>query len=115
MSEYLFFAFAHGLGKLPPSEQFIEGVGTMGFPLPIVFAWSAALSEFVGGLFIAMGLFTRMSSGLLGFTMAIAMFVAHAADPFQRKELAFIYLAICLFLICHGAGKFSLDRVLRKT
>ena len=43
----LALAFAHGRGKLPPSERFIAGAGDLGFPVPIVFAWAAALSEFV--------------------------------------------------------------------
>lgn len=110
----LSMAFAHGLGKLPPSEQLIEGVGMIGFPAPLLFAWSAALSEFAGGLFIAMGLFTRIAAGFLGFTMAVAMFVVHAQDPFQKKELAFLFLFVCLFFVLHGAGKYSLDRMLRK-
>ena len=48
----LTMAFAHGLGKLPPPQMLIDGVQSMGFPLPIVFAWAAALSEFVGALLI---------------------------------------------------------------
>ena len=44
----LSLAFGHGLGKLPVSSGFIEAVGNLGFPIPIVFAWAAVLSEFVG-------------------------------------------------------------------
>lgn len=110
----LAMAFAHGLGKLPPSDQFIGGVGSMGFPVPIVFAWAAALSEFLGGLFIAGGLLTRWAALFLGGTMAIAGFVAHAADPFMRKEMAFLYLSACVLLLFSGAGKYSLDRIIRK-
>ncbi|MFP5519168.1 MAG: DoxX family protein [Bdellovibrionia bacterium] len=107
-------AFAHGLGKVPPGEQLIGGVTAMGFPLPVVFAWAAALSELVGGVLIGFGLFTRLSSLALGFTMAVAAFLVHAADPFQQKELAFFYLVSCIMLIFTGAGKYSLDKVIRK-
>ncbi len=110
----LAMAFAHGLKKIPPAEGFINAVGQMGFPLPTVFAWSAGLSEFVGGLLIAAGLFTRHASLFLGFTMAVAAFGAHAADPFGQKELSLMYLAVCTLLIFQGAGRFSLDRMLRK-
>lgn len=110
----LTMAFAHGLGKMPPSEQMLGGVAAMGFPVPIVFAWSAALSEFLGGLLIAGGLFTRPAAAFLGFTMMIAAFVAHAADPFQKKELALLYLAACVLLAFMGPGRFSLDRWIRK-
>ena len=110
----LTMAFAHGVGKLPPSEQMLAGVAGIGFPAPIVFAWAAALSEFLGGLFIAGGLFTRYSSLFLGFTMAVAGFVVHGADPFQKKELALIYLASCVLLFFTGPGRFSLDARLRR-
>ena len=38
-------AAAHGLGKLPPPDRFITGVGELGFPVPVLFAWAAALSS----------------------------------------------------------------------
>ncbi|AGH96780.1 DoxX family protein [Pseudobdellovibrio exovorus] len=110
----LSMAFAHGLGKLPPPEQLVQGVASMGFPAAGVFAWLAGLSEFAGGLLIAVGLFTRHSALFLGFTMATAGFVAHSADPFRVKELAFLYLASCVLLFFAGAGKYSLDRIIRK-
>lgn len=106
----LAMALAHGLGKVPPSEKLIEGVTAMGFPVPILFAWSAGLSEFLGGLFIAVGLFTRPSALFLGITMAVAAFVAHAADPFQNKELALFYLFACIVFYFRGAGAWSVDR-----
>lgn len=107
-------ALAHGLGKLPPPEPLIEGVTSMGFPMPVVFAWAAALSEFVGALCIATGLFTRWAGLFLGFTMGVAAFVAHGADPFARKELALVYFTACVMFIFVGAGKYSLDFIIRK-
>ena len=106
-------AFSHGLGKLPPSEQLIQGVTGMGFPLPVVFAWAAALSEFVGGLFIAAGLFTRLATVFLAFTMGVAAFVVHSADPFNVKEMALLYFASTILLFFTGAGQYSADRLLR--
>ncbi len=105
----LTMAIAHGMGKTPPSEQLIQGVTGMGFPLPILFAWAAALSELIGGFCIAIGLATRLFSASLAVTMAVAFFVAHGADPFQVKELSFVYLfySIAIFLI--GPGKWSVD------
>ncbi len=110
----LSMAFAHGLGKIPPSDQLIQGVTGMGFPLPLLFAWSAALSEFAGGLLIATGFFTRYASAFLGFTMAIAAFVAHGADPYRQKEMALLYLASCILLLFTGAGHYSVDHKFRK-
>ena len=68
----LTLALAHGLGKLPPSDGFIEGTAAMGFPLPVLFAWAAALSEFLGGLLLAVGLATRPAAVFVSVTMAVA-------------------------------------------
>lgn len=110
----LTMALAHGLGKTPPPEQLIDGVANMGFPMAIVFAWAASLSELLGGLCIAAGLYTRQASAFLGFTMAVAAFGAHGADPFKMKEMSLLYLAACVLLLFHGAGKYSLDKMIRK-
>lgn len=109
----LSMAFGHGLGKLPPSGKFLEGVGAMGFPAPTVFAWAAALSEFGGALLVALGLFTRLGAAGVAFTMGVAAFVAHAQDPFGRKEMALLYLAIMVCFLLVGSGRFGLDALIR--
>jgi putative oxidoreductase len=110
----LAMAFSHGLGKMPPPEQLIAGVESMGFPMAIAFAWAAALSEFVGALLLASGLFTRISASLIAVTMAVAGFIVHGADPFAKKEMALLYLAASVMFIFTGAGKYSLDSIVRK-
>ena len=107
-------ALGHGLGKLPPSDGFIAGTAALGFPAPAVFAWLAALAEFGGGLLIAFGLLTRPAALALAFTMAVAFFGQHAADPFAERELAFVYGVASLALLASGAGRFSFDARLRR-
>jgi putative oxidoreductase len=107
-------AVSHGLGKLPPSEQFIGGVTNLGFPAPTFFAWAAALSEFLGGAFLALGLFTRVSSFFIICVMLTAIFGTHLNDPFQKKELAFLYFFIALCFLLKGASDWSIDAYLRK-
>ena len=38
----LALAFAHGIGKMPPSEGFVGVVAGLGFPAPGAFAWAAS-------------------------------------------------------------------------
>src|SRR5688572_15808452 len=83
----LIMAFGHGLskvwrdGSIGPPEQLVQGVDAMGFPAPTAFAWAAALTEFLGALLLALGLFTRPAALALTFNMAVAAFVAHRKDP----------------------------------
>lgn len=111
----LFMAIGHGLGKMPPSEGLIKSTADMGFPMPALFAWSAALSEFIGGLLIALGLFTRPAAFFWICTMGTAAFIRHAEDPFSTKEKALLYLTVGLCLALMGGGKFSLSKVLFKS
>ena len=110
----LALAYFHGLGKVPPSPGFVEGVAAMGLPLPVVFAWAAGLAELVGGVLLAVGLLTRPASFFILVTMGVAFFLRHADDPFLDKEKAYLYGAIALFFLLAGAGRFSLDRLMRR-
>lgn len=110
----LTMALAHGLPKLPPHQMLIDGVGSMGFPAPAFFAWAAALAEFLGGILIAIGLFTRPAAWSWIATMAVAAFIAHGADPFAKKEMALLYLAFSVLIAGIGAGRFSIDAIIAK-
>lgn len=109
----LALALAHGRGKFPPSERFIDGVARMGFPLPEVFAWGAAGSELIGGTLLALGLLTRPSAALIAFTMGTAAFIRHAPDPFSGKEKALLFGLVALLFVLAGAGRYSIDALLR--
>jgi len=105
---------AHGWQKIQ-NYSYLSGV----FPDPIGLGSQISLllalsAEFAGGLFVAAGLLTRLSLIPLTFTMIIAFFVTHAADTFQVKELAFVYLIIFIVLFLFGPGKYSVDNLLFK-
>jgi putative oxidoreductase len=102
-------AFGHGLKKVSELDKFIDSVTRHGLPLPQLLAPLAAVSEFVGGLLIAVGLFTRPAASLLLITMLVAAFWVHSADPFAKKEMALLYASCCITLLLAGPGKWSLD------
>jgi putative oxidoreductase len=128
-------ALAHGYGKvvaLAAGEggRFIAGVESLGFPLPGLFAWAAALAEFLGGLCVALGLGTRVAAAFAGFAMFVAAFLRHHAlqhllvavgamraseetvRSWGNPELALLYLLIFGTLVVTGGGRFCLDRLL---
>ncbi len=109
----LLMAGLHGSGKIPPSDKLIEGVGALGFPAPVVFAWLAGLAELLGGIFLAVGFLTRPSALFMGVTMFVAAFGRHIADPWDVKELAVLYLCIAIVFLFRGAGRFSVDRFIK--
>jgi putative oxidoreductase len=74
----------------------------------------AAFAEIIGSLMIIIGLGTRIASILLIITMAVAVFLVHADDPFARKELGLLYLLAYVILLIMGSGKFSFDHLVMK-
>jgi putative oxidoreductase len=72
------------------------------------------IAEFVCSILVILGLFTRVALGFLIFTMVIAAFVVHGADPFEKREMALIYLSAYLLLMTFGAGRFSIDHMIEK-
>jgi len=57
----------------------VQGVANLGFPAPALFAWAAALAEFLGGLLVFLGLGTRVAAAFAAFTMVVAGFARHKA------------------------------------
>lgn len=85
-----------------------------GWPFPGLFAWSAGLGELLGGLALALGIFVRPLAPFAMSTMLVAAFVAHAADPWSKKELPLLYFFVFLFFFIQGPGPFSLEAWLRR-
>jgi putative oxidoreductase len=72
------------------------------------------LIEFVGGLLIAIGLFTSWAAFIASGEMAVAYFMVHAKDglwPILNKgELAVLYCFVFLYIACRGGGRYSIGR-----
>jgi putative oxidoreductase len=113
----LSLALAHGKAKLVSESfnKFAAGVSEMGFPAPKLFAALAVFAEFGGGLLLAAGLLTRPAGFLIACTMAVAAFIRHAKDDFGVKELALLYCAIAVCYMLRGAGRLSVDHIIRTT
>lgn len=112
----LSFALAHGYPKV--FEGKLAGltarVSEWGWPFPTFFAWSAGLAELLGGLALALGVLVRPLAPFAMGTMVVAAFVAHAGDPWAKKELALLYFFLFLFFFVHGPGPHSLESWLRR-
>jgi putative oxidoreductase len=73
------------------------------------------LLELVGGLLLALGLFTRTVAFVLAGNMAVAYFMAHAPRGFfpllNGGELAIVYCFVFLYFCLAGGGAWSLDQL----
>lgn len=73
----------------------------------------AALLEFVGGILVLIGLFTRPVAFILSGQMAVAYFMAHApSSPFPALnggDAAILFCFVFLYFVFAGPGAFSVD------
>lgn len=110
-----FTMLSHGFPKL---QMLLEGGKIEFYDFlglgPQITLILTTIAEFVCSILLILGLFTRVALGFLIFTMVIAAFVVHGADPFEKRELAFIYLSVYLLLMAYGAGRISVDHMIEK-
>ena len=112
-------AFArHGAQKLFGVFGGLDGNGAT-VPFMSLFGLAGVL-ELVGGLLVAIGLFTRPVAFLLSGEMAVAYFMVHARQgsliPIVNKgEPAVLYCFAFLLLAFHGAGAYSVDESRERT
>ena len=101
--------------------------------MPLVFAWLAALAEFLGGLCVALGIGTRIAASFAAFTMFVATFFRHhlfehilvwlgalspaddVVESWGNPERAATYMLIFASLVLMGGGKFSLERLVKRS
>lgn len=105
----------HGLPKLmmffsPGPVQFLPFLGLS----PAMSLGLAVFAEVLCSVFLLFGFVTRLSVIPLAITMLVAMSTVHQADPFAKKELAFLYLVSYIVLFFAGSGKYSLDYLLQR-
>lgn len=93
-------------------------------PSPEMFSqlWIGAVIELVTGVLIAGGLFTVEAAFLASGTMAVAYTQFHwkleMGEQFvpavNKGEPALLYAFLFLYIAANGAGRWSLDRIVRK-
>jgi putative oxidoreductase len=107
----------HGYGKIfggqPGMAGFTKMVTGLGFPLPGIFAWAAALSEFVGGIMLILGVYPSLAAVFTAIVMIVAGFmVKKGALPKADPDYALLAMSIAIILL--GGGKYGLGRFLPK-
>lgn len=105
--------WAHGWGKLMAAGTRAPGFADPIGLGPVPSFWLVVFAEVLCSGLVMVGLLTRLSTlPILGF-LGTAGFIQHAQDPFARRELAFLFAVPFLALLFTGAGRISLDAVMR--
>ena len=105
-------------GKLTHLPLVTENFVGWGIPMPELLAPVVSGVEFFGGIFLLLGLLTRISAGALGVVMIVAVRAAQwdqidSLETFLGFE-EIMYLAIFMWLAIAGPGAISIDRLLQQ-
>lgn len=105
----------HGISKIVGGVGGITGM-LEGQGLPGVLAYGVYVGEVVAPVLIIIGLFTRISAGVLAFNMLVAVLLAHLGDILTINshggwgvELQAFYFFPAIALVLLGPGMYSID------
>ena len=102
---------AHGAQKLFGA---FGGTGLKGFAgmmsqmgLKPAMAWAILVGvvEFAGGIFLVLGIMTRLSALLIGIVMVVAILGVHLKAGFFGFEFPLVLLGACISLLLTGGGR----------
>ena len=105
----------HGWGKVMRGpDAFSKPFADMGFA-SMTWVWSALAIEFVGGIALIVGLFTRFWAAAAAIEMAVIMWL-YWNNGFawlsRGYEYVLLWGLVCFAIALRGGGPYSLDRVL---
>lgn len=105
--------FMHGLAKIQSSDATIASIGSAVQVIGIhsgfyEFGLVAAFSEMIGGLLVAIGLFTRLGSLFVTATLFMAFLLQY--DASFSKWIYPVEVGVgFLMILIGGPGRFSID------
>lgn len=91
--------------------------GDFDFPDPLGIGPSTSLvllviAEFICPIMVIVGFKTRHATIPVIISMLVAMFVFHSGDPFEVRELAYVYAMAFVSIFFLGGGRYSIDFLL---
>lgn len=105
----------HGIHKL------IHGIGGImhllaNAGLPQFFAYGIYIGEIIAPIMVLLGLYSRLGALLIAFTMANAIYLAHASSFWSLgkhgapvAELPLLYLVLSIAIFLFGPGKYGVN------
>src|ERR1700680_669981 len=111
-----------GWGKLHNLEKVTEFFTSLGLPMPAQTAVFISCVEFFGGIFLALGLLSRLTAFVLTINLITAYITADRealfsifSDPDKFYAAApYTFLVASLIVLLFGPGKFAVDTALNR-
>jgi putative oxidoreductase len=102
----IIFTFGLELTDREVMAGYIEWLTDVGMPFPVFMAKLGKVVELAGGLFLLLGLYTRLAALMLILPMAVVTFIMLDGT---LTNSSFILLLLFVIYLILGSGKLSLD------
>lgn len=89
--------------------EFRDFLAQNGFPQPLAAAHLSAYAQFITGILLLLGLFTRLAAAVVVVNFIVALLMVHAGLPFNANIAPMAMLVGGLFFLLYGAPRYSLD------
>jgi len=89
--------------------EFRDFLARNGFPYPLLSAHVSAYSQFICGIMLALGFYTRLAALVMCVNFLVALVMVHVGLPFDANIAPLAMFFGSVFFLLHGAGSFSLD------
>ncbi len=86
-----------------------------GFVFPLASAVMSVYAQFICGALYIVGLFVRPAAIVMIFNFTVALLMVHLGTTFFDSFQALMMLFGSIFFLFHGAGKLSVDELLKKS
>jgi putative oxidoreductase len=105
----------HGWGKIARGAEGMAPLFVqMGYQHPVPLIYLLTFVEFVGGIAIAVGLFTRFFAAAVTIEMAVIVFAHYLPNGFSWLNRGYEYVLlwglVSMAILFRGGGPWSLDR-----
>ena len=115
--------FQAGWGKLTNIGTPIDYFTQLGIPFPVENAWLVAFTETFGGIFLVLGLLSRLTAIPLIINFIVAYITTEQkglkdllkfdTDAFT-SDAAFLFLATAIIVLAFGPGAYSVDYLIAR-
>ena len=110
---FLIFGVWDNITDAARMQEFVAFLGKHGFPSPKVLAPVSVYLQFVIGLGFVLGLFTRWAGIFCVLHFAVAIWMVDRHLGMRGTFPSGCLVVIGLYLATYGAGRFSVDSVLK--
>lgn len=94
-------------------HEFRDFLAQNRFPYPLASAYLSAYAQFVTGILLVLGLWTRAAGAIVAVNFVLALLMVHLRLPFNANIAPMAMLVGGVFFLLHGAPRFSVDAWIR--